>query len=127
TSIAEQLESQALANLARERDRIQASLRVEVQQGEDEATLRAELRQLEAELERTAVTELDSLRQEISAAQTEMSDLRTQLRSSVLQSDLPASVLANIYELQQNAEIARTQYQSLLARQQDLNTQASLQ
>jgi succinoglycan biosynthesis transport protein ExoP len=49
------------------------------------------------------------------------------LRQSILTSDLPSDMLTSIYELQQSAEVARAQYQTLLTRQKDLDTQAYLQ
>jgi capsular exopolysaccharide synthesis family protein len=89
--------------------------------------LKAELAKLEADMETAAEAELTTLRQQVASAQARSTDLRGQLRSGVLQSDLPAALLTNIYELQQNAELARTQYQTLLSRTKDLEVQASLQ
>lgn len=54
-------------------------------------------------------------------------NLRSQLRQSVLNSDLSPEMLAEIYALQQDAGIARTQYQNLLTNMRDLETQARIQ
>ncbi len=54
-------------------------------------------------------------------------NLRGQLRRSVLDSDLSPKMLAEIYALQQDAGIARTQYQNLLTNMRDLETQARIQ
>src|SRR5690606_33250118 len=57
----------------------------------------------------------------------EAGGLRQQIRTDVLSSDLPVEVLAQLYEFQQSADLARNQYQSLLARSGDLQVQSQLQ
>src|SRR5690606_12078939 len=53
--------------------------------------------------------------------------MRQQMRSEVFSSDLPLDVLTRLYELQQSADLARSQYQTLLARTGDLRLQADSQ
>ena len=72
-------------------------------------------------------TQVSALRSGIIESQAQEDALRQQLRQQVLASALPVDVLTDIYELQQNAELARAQYKALLARTQDLDTQANLQ
>ncbi len=52
---------------------------------------------------------------------------RTQIRTALLQSDMSSAVISDLFNLQQSATIARTQYQQLLARVQDLNAMANVQ
>jgi succinoglycan biosynthesis transport protein ExoP len=127
SAVSSALQSQAVAALEDDRARIAQSMAAAVEGSEAAIDLRAELARVEAELDTAAGAELTSLHQQVAAAQAKSSDLRVQLRSTVLSSDLPADVLTNMYALQQNAEIARTQYQTLLARANDLETQAFLQ
>ncbi len=126
-TVASQLQSDALNQLEQQRRELEATLAGVADGSQRAIDLGAELDALEARMLDTATAELTTLRQRVGASQAQATDLRVQLRSSVLSSDLPASVLTNIYGLQQNAEIARTQYQTLLARLNDLNTQSTLQ
>lgn len=119
------LQSDALAELERQRQQVSATL---ASAAEGPAiNLRAELARIETRLANLAGTELANLRKSVSDSQARETDLRQRLRSAVLSSPLPASVLGEIFELQQGAELSRQQYQALLARIQDLDTQASLQ
>ena len=70
---------------------------------------------------------LTSLRQSVSAAETQQTEVRQQLRAAVLSSALSPEMLARIYELQQSSEVARAQYQTLLSRINDAEAQAVLQ
>lgn len=126
-NLTSQLQSDALTSLERQRVELQTTLAGVADGSQRAIDLGAELDKLEAQMLDTASEELTTLRQRVSTSQARATDLRVQLRSSVLGSDLPASVLTSIYGLQQNAEIARTQYQTLLARLNDLNTQSTLQ
>jgi len=49
------------------------------------------------------------------------------IQAALLAGKLPADVRTQIYELQQGVDLARRQYQALLSRAQDLETQADLQ
>jgi succinoglycan biosynthesis transport protein ExoP len=125
--VASQLQSDALEQLEQQRRELETSFAGVADGSQRAIDLSAELDALEARMLDTAAAELTTLRQRIASSQAQATDLRVQLRSSVLSSDLPAAVLTSIYGLQQNAEIARTQYQTLLARLNDLNTQSTLQ
>lgn len=126
-SVASQLRSDALNRLEQQRLELENTLAGAAEGSRIALDVGAELDALEARMLETASAELTTLRQRVSASQAAATDLRGQLRTSVLSSDLPAAVLTNIYGLQQNAEIARTQYQTLLARLNDLTTQSTLQ
>lgn len=89
--------------------------------------LRAELSRIDRSLEQTAQSDISALRKEAGRVQGDINDLRRQLRSEVLQSDLSARILARIFELQQNSEIARTHYRNLLNRINSLDAQSQSQ
>jgi Mrp family chromosome partitioning ATPase len=74
-----------------------------------------------------ANAELSKIRDEVSTVQARTSDMQLRLRTALLSSDLPPAILTNVYELQQTAELARSQYQTLLTRQKELEAQAYLQ
>jgi capsular exopolysaccharide synthesis family protein len=91
------------------------TLKAVAQQGQD------------APLRDAATSELTALQATIAEGRNRENQLRDALRTAVLNSDLPPGVLTQIYESQQNASIARAQYETLLARAQDLSAQADLQ
>lgn len=125
--LAETLADATLGELARQRDQLADRLDTAPAQSQQQADLRAELDRLDAEIALRSEQGLKTVRHEIIAAERAATDLRRQLRSSVLASDLPPTVLTQIYGLQQNAEIARSQYQNLLGRVRDLDTKAEVQ
>lgn len=127
TSLVTSLQGDALQAL--EAQRAELSVRIEqTTQGASELVdLQAELARIEEEMSQTAGEELSRLRAEIIETQHSSSNLRQQIRSTALSSDLPAEILTGIYERQQNAGVARTQYQALLLRFRELETQADLQ
>lgn len=119
------LQSVAVEELNRQRAQLVATL--ETSAAGPAVNLRAELGDIEARLTDVASKEVAGLRQSVSDSTSREASLRERLRTAVLSSSLPANMLSQIYELQQGAELSRQQYQALLARVQDLDTQASLQ
>ncbi|MEX0627597.1 MAG: GNVR domain-containing protein, partial [Cucumibacter sp.] len=89
--------------------------------------LRAELARLDQELRRTARIELGSLRDSLAQSQGALSDLRGSIRNAALSAELPTDLLTTVYSLQQEASVARSQYQVLLSRLRDVEAQADLQ
>lgn len=57
----------------------------------------------------------------------DMGRLRQQMRSGLVADDLPLDVLTELFALQQAADLARAHYQTLLARNSDLEAEAELQ
>jgi capsular exopolysaccharide synthesis family protein len=121
------LQTAAVANLEAQRQKLQQSLNSAAQGSQTAIDIRAELDKVEANMTKEATAALDGLQGQISRQQTQTSDLRKQLRTDVLSSSLSSSTLTHIYELQQTAEIARSQYQTLLTRLKDLDQQAYVQ
>ena len=126
-ALADRLRDAAIANLASERLALLGMVDGAATGSPTEVDLRNKLRHLDEQLNTAAERAASGLRGELSASEARLSELRNQMRAAVLASDLPPAMLAGIYKLQQNAEIARAQYQTLLTRQKDLDTQAHLQ
>lgn len=126
-AVANGLQDAAVADLERQREQLLASLGEAAAGSQAAIDLRTELGKVESSLESTARKVVTDLRQSVADTQARVSELRTDLRTSILSSNLPSDILTSIYELQQRAEIARAQYQTLLTRQKDLDTQAFLQ
>lgn len=125
--VAETLQSQTLDALRQREAALQQQLAGVTTGSQTEIDLRAELSRVIADLNSDANSQLSGLRAQIASVQARAADLQLQLRSSVLSSDLPAAIVTNIYELQQTAELARSQYQTLLTRLKDLEAQSFLQ
>lgn len=121
------LQSDALQSLSRQRNELSQNLSAAAAGSPAEVSLREELAQIEERLRQQAQTEVSALRNTVQQNQTKEEELRQTMRSEVLSSNLSADVLTQLYELQQNAELARAQYQTLLSRTQDLEAQADLQ
>jgi succinoglycan biosynthesis transport protein ExoP len=127
TGVASTLKSQALNKLETDRANLEKLLSGLAADDATAVDLKSQLTNLDQQLNRVATGEVTTLRQQVAASQSQLSDLRNQLRSSVLQADLPADMLTSLYALQQSSENARTQYQTLLSRGNTLDTQAFLQ
>lgn len=127
SSVVAGLQSDALTELERQRAELAMNLSGAAAGSPAEIDLRAELAGIEERLRQTAETELTSLERSVQSSQAQEDTLRQNLRREVLSSSLSGDVLTQIYELQQNAELARGQYQTLLARVQDVEAQADLQ
>lgn len=125
--VANTLKSQALKKLEGDRANLERMLSGLAANDANAVDLKSQLASLDQQLSRVATGEVTTLRQQVATSQSQVSDLRNQLRNSVLQADLPAEMLTSLYALQQSAENARTQYQTLLSRGNTLDTQAFLQ
>ncbi|WP_323013458.1 GumC family protein [Devosia sp.] len=115
----------------RELDLQRAALAEQLQDGSSAnptaSELQSQLAGIEERLQQEAAREVSSLRQQVSQVQNQEAELRGELRHSVLQGDLPTSIVTELFELQQNAQLARSQYETLLERTRELETQADLQ
>lgn len=121
------LQSDALTALDQQRQEAAARLAGSDQGSQAAIDLRAELARIEDNMRQTATSEVSNLRTAVNDQQTQETSLRADIRQAVLRSDLPPDVLTRIFELQQSGELARTQYQTLLSRVNDLDAQAALQ
>lgn len=127
TAVADALKNEAVRSLDRQRTQLIANLADAAEDSPAAINLQAQLARIETGIETAAGAAITTLRQDVATSQARTSNLRAQLRTTILDSNLPADVLTSMYELQQSGEIARAQYQTLLTRQKDLDTQAYLQ
>lgn len=125
-SIVAKLQVDALTQLQVQRDELARRIG-ETTDSPATADLRAQLAGIEQDLQTAATDAVGDLQATVVKSQADEADLRTRLRQQILGSSLSADTLTDIYGLQQRAEIARLQYQTLLSRTKDLETQASLQ
>lgn len=127
SSVVSALQSKAVTDLEKQRSTASEKLASATGTGANVTDLTAELQALDHALKEKAAIEIGSLKQKIETDRQSTDKVRQQLRDTILASDLPAELLTGIYSLQQKSQIARTQYQSLLARLQDLDAQADMQ
>lgn len=121
------LQGDATAELKRQRETLTRTLQGTDANSPVAVDLRKELTSLESQLKQSAEAEVTSLRTTVQQSQAQEDTLRQNMRTQVLNSSLSADVLTRLYELQQSSELARSQYQTLLSRAQDLEAQADLQ
>lgn len=127
TAVDSILRDNAVSELARQKDELEARLGA-IEQGTAEAIdLDDELAQIEVDLVAQASATVRILQEDMSSMRDREADAQEQLRSLLLTSDLSADMLAELFNLQQSATAARDQYQTLLEREQDLGTLANLQ
>lgn len=126
-SLVSTLQSDALTELQRQRDELNTALADAGEASPTAVDLRAQLARIDENLLTQATAEVQNIRTAVTDAETREETLRETMRTEVLNTKLSAGVLTELYSLQQSAEIARTQYQTLLSRVQDLDAQANLQ
>jgi uncharacterized protein involved in exopolysaccharide biosynthesis/Mrp family chromosome partitioning ATPase len=127
--LSQTLQSQALEALEQQRQALEASI-IQSTKKQDLTrldTLRGQLAAIQSKMTTEAGAEISAVRKEIDSDQSKAAQLKSQLRDSLISSNLPAKTLTRIYELQQASQIARAQYQALLAREKDLEAQSYLQ
>lgn len=123
--VAETLQSEAIRQLGDQH--LKVSARIATAAGTNSINLREEVARIEADLNAQARAGSAALKQKIDLSERDIDSLRQNVRETVLQSNLPTDVLAELYQLQQGSEIARSQYQTLLSRLREMETQADLQ
>jgi capsular exopolysaccharide synthesis family protein len=124
-TIVQSLQDDAVRQLERRRNELNGQ--IASAEPASAMNLQAELASIDEQLRTAAVTEINQLQNRVVEAQEQEEQTRQQLRSSALSSGLPAEMVAELFDLQQSAELARQQYQRLLGLEQDLATRASLQ
>lgn len=129
-TLVSELQSEALAELNAQRSALVAQIEGGSATGsaqDQSVDLAAQLERIEKEMRTQSASQVSDLRSAVSEQQTQQEALRQDLRSQVLSSSLSPDTLAQLYELQQTTGLARNQYQLLLTRSQELDTQATLQ
>lgn len=123
-SLADALGDEALAQVEAERQALVDRLAGDPDQTGD---LGADLARIEAEIRDRSHAAVTVLSDGIGALDASAAATRAALRDELTQTDLPPDLLAGIYAVQQEAGIARSQYQTLLARLRDVEAQARMQ
>ncbi|HTO29656.1 MAG TPA: Wzz/FepE/Etk N-terminal domain-containing protein [Pararhizobium sp.] len=127
SALVSELGSQALAELQSQREDLAKRIASTTSDTPEAINLRAELAKVDTSLASAATQEVNTLQQTVSGYAQQADDVRQKIRTTVLQSNLPTEVLTKIFSIQKSSEIAREQYQTLLSRQKELDSQASLQ
>ncbi|NEX45330.1 polysaccharide biosynthesis tyrosine autokinase [Rhodobacter sp. ETT8] len=117
----------ALEQLANEREALARRLSGETAGSQTAIDLQNALSDLDRSLGARLAEAQTSVEGELSALTQSETLAREQLREALLQSNMSSTVIADLFNLQQSASIARNQYQQLLARVQDLNALANVQ
>lgn len=127
TAAAASLGNAALQELASQRADLANRLSGEKSGSNAQLDLKQALDKLDQDLADQLKTAQGAIENRLSTITSAETLAREQLRDTLLQSDLSSSAVADLFNLQQSATIARTQYQQLLARVQDLNALANVQ
>lgn len=127
SALTSNLQADAIRQLQQRQQEVNTALTAAAEGSQRAVNLRAELEQIQAKIVEEAGRELTKLQQEVASFEDRGNTVRTEMRSAMLNSNLPPEILTEIYSLQQSSEIARSQYQSLLQRLRDLDVQAQLQ
>ena len=126
-SLSSSLQDEALSQLASERAALARRLDQTASGTPLALNLRASLDALDADLERQASLSLGELQSQVARFDDDIDNFRNDIRQTLLESELSSETLAEVFALQQGAELARRQYQVLLSRLADLETQAGIQ
>lgn len=121
------LENDALAELERQRQALERRLGAVASGSSLAMDLQDALDEIESGLEAEAGVRLRALQEEVFGFDKQIESVRDEIRTTLLRSDLPTSTLAEVFTLQQEAELARHQYQTLLSRLSELEAQAAVQ
>ncbi len=126
-SVAQSLGDAALAELARQRKDLQQRLGKAATGTSDAVDLATQLDSLDKNLATRSQTTLAVVQKEATTLSTRETSARDALRTTLVQSNLSPEMVTELFNLQQSATVARTQYQTLLSREQDIGTLANLQ
>ncbi|WEK05678.1 MAG: Wzz/FepE/Etk N-terminal domain-containing protein [Candidatus Devosia phytovorans] len=124
-ALADRLGNEALKNLEAQRRALVGE--IERSDTTTAINLREELAAIETDLQRRAEIGVSGLQVQVTQAQEDENRTRTALRTALISSGLSADALTEIYDLQQQAELARQRYDQLVTRSQQLQTEAALQ
>jgi capsular exopolysaccharide synthesis family protein len=127
SKLADSVKDEAIRRLETERRKLLESLSTAAEGAKPYVDLQASLNSVEAELNTAGEGAVTALKKQVAETQARATEMRADLRKTILQGDLPSDILTSIYAMQQNSEIARSQYQTLLTRQTELSNQEYLQ
>jgi len=117
----------ALASLQAQRETLQRQLDGAQAGSGDEVNLRSALAELEQRQMARAEAAIAVVQGQVVALSQSSEELRGQIRQTLLNGNIPSQILTELYGLQQEATIARSQYNLLLSRMRELEIQAAVQ
>lgn len=126
-ALSQSLGDAALQELERQRIDLKSRLAAADQGSARASDLAAELARLDSGLAQQSQRALDLVQLSLTQAREREARARDALRAVLLQSTLSAEMLAQLLDHQQSATLARSQYQTLLSREQDFGTLANVQ
>ncbi len=127
TSVAAAVRSDTLTQLSEQRLKVTGDLAAVAHGGQPPLKIREELQRIESQLRSEATKSSSTLQRKVAEYDLEIDKIAQNLRTTALSSDLPTEILTRLYQLQQDSEVARAQYQTLLSRLRDVEAQADLQ
>ena len=126
-NVAGSLADDALIELERQREALNNRLGEVADGSAASIDLASRLNDLQQQISTTSQNRLDNVRRSLESSRARENETRAQLQSVLMTAKLSPAILTELYELQQSATIARTQYQTLLSREQEFGTQQNLQ
>ncbi|WP_372841069.1 GumC family protein [Phaeovulum sp.] len=117
----------ALSALQNQRAELERQLSDVAADAAEAVNLRLALAALEARQSETATAAIARVQSGAESLQQSSADLRDQIRETLLTGAIPSQILTELYGLQQEATIARSQYNLLLSRMRELEVQAAVQ
>ncbi len=127
SALASSVGDSAIRALEQERLTLRNHLQAEAAESVQAIDLTEGLAQIERQLQLRSQSVVSRLQQDVASYRDSRQTLLDDMQNQVLQSELSAGTLADIYELQQEAQIAQRQYDQLIGRMRDVETQAVLQ
>lgn len=121
------LDNAAMTHLAEQRSALEKRLAGTTAGSQEAVDLSSALDELKQQMLTESQSHFADLRSQISNQSDLESSARNELREVLLQSGMSAEMLTSLFNLQQTANNARTKYQTILSREQDMTTMANLQ
>lgn len=126
-TLAREIGDAALVSLTEQRSTLARQLAGSAEGTREAIDLAAGLADIEARIASEGARAVSQLDASVTGFESAEADLRTQLQTELLSSPLSPQTLSEIYSLQQEAQIAQRQYDTMLLRLREIETQALVQ
>lgn len=126
-TLANTLGDKALEELANQRQTVERRLGRVAADSPDAEQIRRELAAIDQRVNDAATNAMSAMKSQLDTLNARVDTARDALRSNLSTANLSPTTLAELFNLQQTATVARNQYQTLLAREQDFGAMANLQ
>ncbi|MVO18577.1 GumC family protein [Parasedimentitalea huanghaiensis] len=127
STLADNLGDTALQSLLEQRSALTTRLNGASEGGSEAFDLAEGLAAINLQIKDRGQIAVANLQSEVSLAQDSRRKIIESIQGEVFQGELSAQTLADVYELQQEAQIAQRQYDQLISRIRDVEAQAVLQ